>query len=237
MKKAVVLLSGGLDSSTTLAIVKERGYEPCCISFDYGQKQVVELEAAKKVKALIAPEAQHKIITIDLKTFGNSALTDDIKVPINRTQEEILSGITSTYVPARNTIFLSYSLAYAEVLPADDIFIGANILDYSGYPDCRPAYIEAYNRMANLALARSTQRGGAVIKIHAPLLQLNKAQIIQEGLRLGVDYSLTSSCYNPNIEGVACGQCDACQLRINAFTDIGLRDPIKYTDSYTYLAL
>jgi 7-cyano-7-deazaguanine synthase len=232
MKKAVVLLSGGLDSSTTLAIVKERGYEPHCLSFDYGQKQVAELEAAKKVKALIAPEAEHKIITIDLRTFGNSALTSDIAIPTNRTQKEILSGVPITYVPARNTIFLSYALAYAEVLPANDIFIGANILDYSGYPDCRPAYIEAYNIMANLALARALQ--GERITIHAPLMQLNKTQIIEEGSRLGVDYSITSSCYNPNPEGAACGKCDACFLRINAFMDLGKTDPAKYVDDYVY---
>ena len=228
MRNAVILLSGGLDSSTTLAIVKERGYTPYCMSFFYGQKQVAELEAAKKIKALIAPEAEHKIVTIDLKTFGSSAITDDIAIPKGRTQKEILNGIPVTYVPARNTIFLSYALAYAEVLPANDIFIGANILDYSGYPDCRPAYIEAFNTMANLALARTVQ--GEKITIHAPLLQLNKSQIIEEGLRLGIDYSKTLSCYNPTADGVSCGKCDACILRLNAFKDLGKKDPAKYVD-------
>ena len=181
MRNAIVLLSGGLDSSTTLAIVKEKGYNPCCISFDYGQKQLIELEFAKKVKEVLAPEAKHMIVKIDLKIFGKSAITSDIDVPKHRTEEEILSGIPVTYVPARNTIFLSYALAYAEVLPANDIFIGANILDYSGYPDCRPAYIEAYNVLANLALSRAVQ--GEKMTIHTPLMQLNKTQIIQEGLK------------------------------------------------------
>ena len=227
MRNAVVLLSGGLDSSTTLAVAKERGYKPHCISFCYGQKQVAELEAAKKVKASITPEAEHKIITIDLRTFGNSALTDDITVPEGRTQKEILSGIPITYVPARNTIFLSYALAYAEVIPANDIFIGANVIDYGGYPDCRPAYIQAFNTMANLALARAVQ--GETVTIHAPLLQLNKSQIIEEGLRLGVDYSKTLSCYNPTTDGASCGKCDACTLRLNAFKDLGKKDSAKYS--------
>ncbi len=176
MKNAVVLLSGGLDSSTTLALAKERGYATYCMSFDYGQKQLIELKSARKVKNSIAPEAGHKIVKIDLKTFGNSAITDNIDVPKNRSEKEILSKIPITYVPARNTIFLSYALAYAEVLQANDIFIGANILDYSGYPDCRPAYIEAFNIMANLATSRAV--GGEKIKIHTPLIQLNKAQIM-----------------------------------------------------------
>ena len=229
MRNAVVLLSGGLDSSTTLAIVKERGYAPYCISFCYGQKQVVELEVAKKIKTLIAPEAEHKIINIDLKTFGHSAITDDIEIPKGRTEKEISSNIPITYVPARNTIFLSYALAYAEVIPANDIFIGANVLDYSGYPDCRPAYIEAFNTMANLALARAVQ--GEKITIHTPLLQLNKSQIIEEGIRLGVDYSHTISCYNPTVDGVSCGQCDACILRLNGFKNLGKEDPAKYIDT------
>lgn len=227
MRNAIVLLSGGLDSSTTLAIVNERGYNPCCISFDYGQKQLVELQFAKKVKEAIAPEAKHMIVKIDLKTFGKSAITSDIDVPKHRTEEEILSGIPVTYVPARNTIFLSYALAYAEVLPANDIFIGANILDYSGYPDCRPAYIEAYNVLANLALSRAVQ--GEKMTIHTPLLQLNKTQIIQEGLRLDVDYANTFSCYSPSKDGHACGVCDACTLRLNAFKSVGIDDPIIYS--------
>ena len=226
MKNAVVLLSGGLDSSTTLALAKERGYTPYCMSFDYGQKQLIELKSARKVKNSIAPEAGHKIVKIDLKTFGNSAITDNIDVPKNRSEKEILSKIPITYVPARNTIFLSYALAYAEVLQANDIFIGANILDYSGYPACRPAYIEAFNIMANLATSRAV--GGEKIKIHAPLIQLNKAQIIEEGLRLGIDYSMTLSCYNPNENGYSCGECDACILRLHAFKELGKDDPIKY---------
>ena len=227
MRNAIVLLSGGLDSSTTLAIVKEKGYNPCCISFDYGQKQLIELEFAKKVKEVLAPEAKHMIVKIDLKIFGKSAITSDIDVPKHRTEEEILSGIPVTYVPARNTIFLSYALAYAEVLPANDIFIGANILDYSGYPDCRPAYIDAYNVLANLALSRAVQ--GEKMTIHTPLMQLNKTQIIQEGLRLGVDYSNTFSCYSPSKDGHACGACDACTLRLNAFKSVGMDDPIIYS--------
>ena len=226
MKNAVVLLSGGLDSSTTLALAKERGYTPYCMSFNYGQKQLIELKSARKVKNSISPEAEHKIVKIDLKTFGNSAITDNIDVPKNRSEKEILSKIPITYVPARNTIFLSYALAYAEVLQANDIFIGANILDYSGYPDCRPAYIEAFNIMANLATSRAV--GGEKIKIHAPLIQLNKAQIIEEGLRLGIDYSMTLSCYNPNENGYSCGECDACILRLQAFKELGKDDPIKY---------
>ncbi len=226
MKNAVVLLSGGLDSSTTLALAKERGYAPYCMSFDYGQKQLIELKSARKVKNSIAPEAGHKIVKIDLKTFGNSAITDNIDVPKNRSEKEILSKIPITYVPARNTIFLSYALAYAEVLQANDIFIGANIIDYSGYPDCRPAYIEAFNIMANLATSRAV--GGEKIKIHAPLIQLNKAQIIEEGLRLGIDYSMTLSCYNPDENGYSCGECDACILRLQAFKELGKDDPIKY---------
>jgi 7-cyano-7-deazaguanine synthase len=226
MKNAVVLLSGGLDSSTTLALAKERGYTPYCMSFDYGQKQLIELKSARKVKNSISPEAEHKIVKIDLKTFGNSAITDNIDVPKNRSEKEILSKIPITYVPARNTIFLSYALAYAEVLQANDIFIGANILDYSGYPDCRPAYIEAFNIMANLATSRAV--GGEKIKIHAPLIQLNKAQIIEEGLRLGIDYSMTLSCYNPYENGYSCGECDACILRLQAFKELGKDDPIKY---------
>lgn len=226
MRNAIVLLSGGLDSSTTLAIVKERGYNPCCMSFYYGQKQLIELQFAKRVKEAIAPESEHKIIKIDLKAFGKSAITADIDVPKHRSEEEILNGIPVTYVPARNTIFLSYALAYAEVLPANDIFIGANILDYSGYPDCRPAYIEAYNILANLALSRAVQ--GEKITIHTPLLQLNKVQIIQEGLRLGVDYSNTFSCYSPTEHGEACGACDSCTLRLNAFKRIDMNDPISY---------
>lgn len=227
MKKAVILLSGGLDSSTTLAIAKERHYDVYCISFDYGQKQAIELESAKKIKNALVPKAEHKIIKIDLTVFGKSALTSDIKIPTNRNKEEILSdSMPHTYVPGRNTIFLSYALAYAEVLPANDIFIGANVLDYSGYPDCRPAYIEAYNILANLALSRAIK--GVKINIHTPLMQLNKTQIIEHGLRLGLDYSNTLSCYQPNQKKESCGECDACILRLRAFKKLGMEDPIKY---------
>jgi len=225
-KNAIVLLSGGLDSTTTLAIAKEQGYKPHCITFDYGQKHVAELKAAQEVKQLIDKEAEHKIIKIDLKIFGKSALTaDNIEVPKRDLKDKTQKSVPITYVPARNTIFLSYALAYAEVLPANDIFIGANVIDYSGYPDCRPAYIEAYNIMANLALNNTS---GEKIKIHAPLLQLNKSQIIEEGLRLGVDYSMTISCYDPSQDRFSCGRCDACYLRLNAFKKLGKKDPIKY---------
>ena len=226
MRNAVVLLSGGLDSATTLAIVKERQYNPYCISFNYGQKQLIELQHAKKVKENIASDAQHLILEIDLKIFGQSAITDDIDVPKNRIKNNVLTDIPVTYVPARNTIFLSYALAYAEVLPANDIFIGANVLDYSGYPDCRPAYIESYNILANLALSRTVR--GEKMTIHTPLMQLNKTQIIQEGLRLGVDYSHTFSCYSPSTDHYSCGKCDACTIRMNAFKALGLDDPITY---------
>lgn len=226
-KKAVILLSGGLDSSTTLAIAKSAGYDVYCISFAYGQRNALEIKAAAKIKALIAPENAHKIITIDLKQFGGSALTaDDIAVPENRTQEEIDSEIPITYVPARNTIFLSYALAYAEVLKANDIFIGANVLDYSGYPDCRPQYIEAFNKMANLALERTVK--GEKITIHTPLIKLAKKEIIEKGLALRVDYSKALSCYNPDENGYACGKCDPCLFRIKAFADLGKKDPANY---------
>ena len=227
MKKAVILLSGGLDSATTLAIAKERYYDVCCISFDYGQKQVIELESAKKIKHAVAPKAEHRIIKIDLKIFGKSAITSDINIPTNRNKDKILNDVVPlTYVPARNTIFLSYALAYAEVLPANDIFIGTNILDYSGYPDCRPAYIEAYNTLANLAIPRAVK--GIEISIHTPLMALNKTQIIEQGLRLGVDYSNTLSCYQPNNNKESCGECDACILRLEAFEKLSIDDPITY---------
>ncbi len=225
--KAVVLLSGGLDSTTTLAIAKSQGFDVFCLSFFYGQRNSIEIKSAKEVKNAIAPENPHKIINIDLKQFGSSALTeDDIDVPELRSQKEIESEIPITYVPARNTIFLSYALAYCEILKANDIFIGANILDYSGYPDCRPEYIEAFNKMANLALERTVR--GEKINIHTPLITFTKKEIIEKGLELGVDYSKTLSCYNPDEKGSACGKCDPCQFRIKAFSELNLKDPVKY---------
>lgn len=223
-KKAVVLLSGGLDSTTTLAIAKAEGFTPYALSFAYGQRHGAELEAARIIAQKMGAR-EHNIATIDLSMFGGSALTDaSIAVPKDRAEKEMAAGIPITYVPARNTIFLSFALAWAEVLKAHDIFIGVNALDYSGYPDCRPDYIEAYARMANLATAYGVE-GEERIRIHTPLIQLTKAQIIQKGLALGVDYSLTVSCYDPDASGQACGACDACQLRAKGFREHGLHDP------------
>lgn len=230
MKQAIVLLSGGVDSSTTLAIAREKGYHPFCLTFNYGQKQLIELERADRVRKALTPKSKHVVIDIDPKIFGKSAITSDVNVPKHRSKNDILQGsIPTTYVPARNTIFLSYALAYAETIPANDIFLGVNIVDYSGYPDCRPAYIEAYNVLANLASSRAVQ--GEKITIHTPLLQLKKSSILQEGLRLGVDYSMTFSCYSPSRNFLSCGVCDACTLRLNAFKSIGVNDPIKYVTS------
>jgi len=223
--KAVVLLSGGLDSVTALAIAREQGYEPCALTFRYGQRHAVEIEAATRIVEAMHVH-DHKIVDIDLTVFGGSALTADIPVPKN--QES--SGIPITYVPARNTVFLSFALAYAEVLGAYDIFVGVNAIDYSGYPDCRPAYIEAFETMANLA-TRSTVEGTAKLRIHAPLIEMSKADIIREGTRLGVDYGLTTSCYDPDSEGRACGECDACRLRLKGFREAGLPDPGRYAKS------
>jgi 7-cyano-7-deazaguanine synthase len=223
-RKAVVLLSGGLDSATVLAIAKSEGYQPYALSFSYGQRHSWELEAAKRVATAIGAE-QHRIASIDLRAFGGSALTSDIAVPKGRADEEIAHGIPITYVPARNTIFLSFALAWAEVLGASDIFIGVNALDYSGYPDCRPEFIAAYETMANLATKAGVE-GRQRLKIHTPLLELTKAQIIQRGIELGVDYGLTSSCYDPSPEGVPCGQCDSCLLRQKGFREVGHEDPL-----------
>jgi 7-cyano-7-deazaguanine synthase len=222
MKKAVILLSGGLDSATTLAIATSQGYDCYALSFRYGQRHAVELKSARKV-AVSMGVAEHKIIDIDLRAFGGSALTDDIAVPKSRTVEEITKSIPITYVPARNTIFLSFALAWAEVLQACDIFIGVNALDYSGYPDCRPDFIEAYEKMANLATAAGV--GGQAIRIHTPIIAMNKAEIIREGLRRGVDYSLTMSCYDPTGEGKPCGHCDSCHLRAKGFAENNRKDP------------
>jgi len=223
-RRAVVLLSGGLDSATVLAIAGSEGYQSYALSFSYGQRHHWELEAARRVAAAIGAE-QHRIAQIDLRAFGGSALTSDIAVPKGRAAEEMAHGIPITYVPARNTIFLSFALAWAEVLGSSDIFIGVNALDYSGYPDCRPEFIAAYETMANLA-TRAGVEGRQRLKIHTPLLALTKAQIIQRGLELGVDYSLTSSCYDPSTEGVPCGQCDSCLLRLKGFRENGIEDPL-----------
>lgn len=223
MKKSVVLLSGGLDSSTTLAIAKDQGFQPFALSFRYGQRHKVELQAAIDVAAKMNVGDQI-MVDIDLRRFGGSALTADISVPKDRSDEQIKTGIPVTYVPARNTIFLSYALAWAEVLDAKDIFIGVNVLDYSGYPDCRPKYIEAYERMANLATKAAVE--GQELTIHTPLIHLTKAEIIQKGLGLGVDYSLTCSCYDPAPDGKPCGSCDSCHLRKKGFAETGISDPL-----------
>lgn len=223
MKKAVVLLSGGLDSATVLAIARQQGFDCYCLSFDYHQRHVAELQASKRVaRALGASE--HRIFQIDLSTFGGSALTDNaIDVPQSPT-----TGIPVTYVPARNTIMLSLALAWAEVLQARDIFIGVNALDYSGYPDCRKEYIDAFEHMANLATKAAVE--GDPVHIHAPLIDLTKAQIIERGAALGVDYGLTVSCYQANVYGQACGKCDSCRIRSDGFTAAGLTDPTAYAD-------
>jgi 7-cyano-7-deazaguanine synthase len=225
-KKAVVLLSGGLDSTTTLAIAGEQGFACHALSFRYGQRHAAELECARQV-AERTGVVEHVVAEIDLRAFGGSALTSDIPVPKGRQPDEMAGGIPVTYVPARNTIFLSFALAWAEVLGAADIFIGVNALDYSGYPDCRPEYIEAFERMAHLA-TRAGVEGTVQVKIHTPLIQLTKAQIIQRGLDLGVDYALTSSCYEPDKDGAACGECDACRLRLKGFAELGVEDPATY---------
>lgn len=225
-QKAVLLLSGGLDSATALAIARAEGFEVFALSFAYGQRHAYELEAAARVAAALGAR-EHRVITIDLGGFGGSALTEDaIAVPKDRKAEDMAHGIPVTYVPARNTVFLSFALAWAEVLGAHDIFIGVNALDYSGYPDCRPEFIRAYEAMANLATASGA--GGAHMRIHAPLIDMSKAQIIQKGLSLGVDYALTTSCYDPDGQGRACGRCDACQLRQNGFKKCGMKDPGRY---------
>ena len=220
MKKAVLLLSGGLDSATTLALAREQGFEVYALSFRYGQRHAVELKAAARVADVLGAR-EHKIADIDLRLFGGSALTDDIAVPKDRSEADISHGIPITYVPARNTIFLSFALAWAEVLKAYDIFIGVNALDYSGYPDCRPEFIEAFERTANLATAYGVE-AKQHIRIHTPIIDMTKAQIIREGLRLGVDYSMTISCYDPTPEGKPCGHCDSCTLRAKGFSENGM---------------
>jgi 7-cyano-7-deazaguanine synthase len=226
MKKAIVLLSGGVDSATALAIARSMGFKIWALSFRYGQRHLVELEAATRIARQNVVN-EHLTIDIDLRRIGGSALTSDLAVPKSRCVEDMGKDIPVTYVPARNTIFLSYALAWAEVVGSSDIFIGVNALDYSGYPDCRPEYIEAYERMANLATKAGVE-GKQKLKIHTPLIHLSKAQIIRKGVELGVDYSLTHSCYDPAEDAAACGQCDSCLLRLKGFQEAGLKDPAKY---------
>jgi 7-cyano-7-deazaguanine synthase len=222
----VVLLSGGLDSTTTLAIATADGFEAYALSFRYGQRHDHELRAAERVaRALGARE--HRVVDIDLRAFGGSALTGDLPLPQREDAADIGDGIPVTYVPARNTIFLSFALAWAEVLGCDHIFLGVTAVDYSGYPDCRPEYVRAYQQMANLA-TRAAVEGGRRLLVHAPLISLSKAQIIRRGLELGVDYGLTSSCYDPSPDGAACGRCDACLLRRKGFAEAGAVDPVPY---------
>ena len=224
--KAVVILSGGLDSTTILAIAKREGFDLFALTFDYGQRHHVELDRARDIAKHFGA-VDHQIIKIDLRQFGGSALTDSIEVPTGRDQEEMVSSIPVTYVPARNTIFLSFCLAYAEIKEASDIFIGVNAIDYSGYPDCRPEFITAFETLANLATKAGVE-GKSKIRIHTPLIELSKAKIIQKGLELGGDYAMTHSCYNPGEEGKSCGVCDSCQLRLKGFQEAGVEDPIIY---------
>lgn len=226
MKQCVVLLSGGLDSATTLAVARRDGFEVFAMTFNYGQRHAQEVQAASVVAAQFSVR-EHRVVTIDLRIFGGSALTSSLLVPKGRTHAEMATEIPVTYVPARNTVFLSYALAWAEVLGATDIFIGVNAVDYSGYPDCRPEYIGAFEAMANLA-TKAAVEGGRKLKIHAPLIQLTKAEIIRTGLLLGVDYAATSTCYEPAQNGDACGECDACILRLRGFEENGRQDPRPY---------
>ena len=225
MPKAVLLLSGGLDSTTLLALARREGFAVHAMSFRYGQRHAHELTAARAVAAAYGAAA-HVVVDIDLRVFGGSALTAEIAVPKDRDAHAMASGVPITYVPARNTIFLSYALAWAEVLGARDIFIGVNALDYSGYPDCRPEYVAAYERMANLATRAGVEGQG--VRIRAPLLHRTKREIVELGTSLGVDYALTTSCYDPDASGAACGHCDACQLRLRGFAESGRRDPARY---------
>jgi 7-cyano-7-deazaguanine synthase len=227
MKRAVALASGGLDSSTATALAQKQGFDIYALSFDYGQRHRFELEAARRVMRSLGI-AHHIVQTIDLKIFGGSALTADIEVPKNRVTDRISAEIPATYVPARNTIFLSFALAWCEVLDAQDIIIGVNAIDYSGYPDCRPEFLEAFERLANLATKAGVE-GRARFQIHAPLLHMTKAQIIHAGIEVGVDFSLTHSCYDPVPEGLACGACDSCILRRRGFEEAGVPDPTTYS--------
>ena len=227
MKRAVVLLSGGLDSTTTLATAIAEGYETYALSFEYGQRHKIEIDAARRIaRALDAKE--HRVATMNMRIFGGSALTDDVDVPKKRSAAEIGQGIPITYIPARNTIFLSYALALAETVGARDIFIGANAIDYSGYPDCRPEFIAAFETLANLGTKAGVQ--GAHFRIHAPLIKFSKAEIIRKAIELDVDLALTRSCYDPSPDGVACGECDSCLLRLKGFREAGVEDPIDYAN-------
>ena len=224
MNRAVCLLSGGLDSAVCLAFARRDGYECYALSFDYGQRHRIELEAARLVAESLGA-AKHLVLAVDLRAFGGSALTDEIAVPTSRSSEEMSAGIPVTYVPARNTIFLSLALAWAEVLEAANIFMGVNAIDYSGYPDCRPEFIEAFERMANLATKAGVE-GSTAMRIQTPLIRMSKADIVRLGRELGVDFSLTRSCYDPDAEGRACGQCDSCVLRRKGFDEAGVADPV-----------
>lgn len=225
-KKAVVLLSGGLDSTTVMAVAKQQGFAVYALSFDYGQNHRIELEFAARVAAA-AGVVRHAVVKVDLRAFGGSALTSDTPVPKGRSAEDMGHGVPVTYVPARNTVFLSLALAWAETLEATDIFIGVNALDYSGYPDCRPEFIEAFERLANLATKMGTEDGKR-LTIHTPLIALTKRQIVELGLSLGVDYGMTITCYDPSATGAACGACDACLLRLKGFAEAGVVDPATY---------
>src|SRR3954469_2521863 len=225
--RAVVLLRGGMDSATTAAIARREGFEVYALSVRYGQRHAVELDAARRVATALGV-ARHVVLDLDLRAFGGSALTGDLPVPKDTSPERIGEGIPTTYVPARNTIFLSLALAWAETLGSGDIFLGANALDYSGYPDCRPEYIAAYARMANLATRAGVE--GAGIRIHTPLIALSKAEIVRRGRDLGVDFALTSTCYDPAPDGAACGHCEACLLRLKGFAEAGERDPARYVE-------
>ncbi len=228
MNQAVVLLSGGLDSTTTLAIAREQGFAAYCLSIDYGQRHRVELQCAQRIAEKLGA-VEHRILRLDLRAIGGSALTDTIDVPKDRSESAISHGIPVTYVPARNTILLAVALGYAEVVGAFDLFIGANVLDYSGYPDCRPEFLECFERLANLATKAGVE-GLGKFRVHAPLLKRTKAEIIREGVRLGVDYSLTLSCYDPDDQWRACGRCDSCLLRKKGFLEAGVPDPTIYRE-------
>ena len=225
MKRAVALLSGGIDSTTTLAMAIADAYEVYALSFDYGQRHQIETEAAHRVANSLGAK-EHRVAKIDLRVFGGSALTDEIDVPKQRSEKEIAHGVPVTYVPARNIIFLAYALAWAEVIQANDIFLGVNAIDYSGYPDCRPEFIEAFENLANIGTKAGVE--GRHFQIHTPLIKFSKAAIIRKAVELGADLSLTHSCYDPSPEGVACGECDSCLLRLKGFREVGIKDPIRY---------